>query len=151
MAHRTFVDHIEVLTTPSTIFHVYSQVEKWREWDHSIQYSHVGTFKSGGRGVLKSKNGPKSKMELLEVTDGASFTTKFGLPMCEMRLKYELQPVGERRTEVTHSVTFDGKLAAVFALLFGREVRKGLPAGLRRLKSISEGEFDRQSSRGAST
>lgn len=140
MSKRTHADQIEVAATPGAVFRMYSDVENWSRWDHTIQYSHVDKFESGGRGVLKSKNGPKSKMEVLEVVDGVSFTTRFRLPMCTLQLKYEIRSTGVSKTLVTHSVVLDGTLASVFWRLLGREIRRELPVGLCRLKSITEAE-----------
>lgn len=140
MSRRTYADQIEVAATPAAIFRIYSDVENWSRWDRAVHRSAVDRFETGGRGFLKSRNGPKSRMEILEVVDGVSFTTKFRLPLCRLWLKYELRPAGDGKTLVVHSVAFYGTLAPAFARLFEREVRKDLSAGLSRIKSITENE-----------
>jgi hypothetical protein len=88
-------------------------------------------------GTLKSRGGPESKIELIEVTPGKSFTVRCKLPLCEIAFGHELTQTGSLTT-ATHSVSFTGPLSAVFGFLIGRGIRKTLPATMNGLKHAAE-------------
>jgi hypothetical protein len=135
---RIFQDKIEVEAPPSTIFSIYEDVENWKQWDHDVTHSTVDKFDTGGKGVLKPSKGPQVRMRLAEVTKDTSFASEYRMPLCTLRLDYLIEPAGEDKTVVTHQVTFSGPLSFVFGRLFAGGVRRGLPAGLGRLKNLAE-------------
>ena len=126
---------ILVKTSPENIFDVYTNVEKWCNWDADVKSSSIsGEFKQGVKGVLIPSKGPKAKFSLVEVTLNQSFSSETKLPLCRMRFEHELNPSGEF-TEVTHRIEFTGALSFIWRRLIGSQIKKGLPHALFNLRT----------------
>ena len=97
----------------------------------------AGDFVSGTAGKLKLTSGPPVRMRLTEVDRNRSFTDETTLPLCSMKFEHHLVQEGQA-TRVVHRVSFSGPLAFFFGRVIGRQVRRGLPEALRRLKALAE-------------
>ena len=133
-----FSSSVQIAASADVIYGLYAQVSDWPAWDPEVERSHVsGPFVAGATGTLKPKGGPESKIELIEVTPGKSFTVRCKLPFCEMTFGHELEQAGGLTT-ATHSVSFTGPLAVVFGFLIGRGIERTLPATMNGLKRAAE-------------
>lgn len=130
---------IEIKATPQRIFEIYADVEDWSTWDKEVEYSNIqGAFQSGAIGELKPKNAPKSKIFFTEVVKDTSFTTMGKLPLCKMYLSHTINQIENGSVNVTHVVSFEGLLSAVFGNIIGRGIAKSLPDALKGLKNKAE-------------
>lgn len=133
-----YVEKININASAEDVFSVYKNVADWPSWDHDVLTSQLnGEFEVGTKGELKPKEGPKTKMELIEVTPNQSFTVECKLPLCKMHFVHELKPDGQS-TEVTNKIIFSGLLTPVFGRIIGREIQKTLPSSLQGLKQHLE-------------
>jgi hypothetical protein len=133
-----FSNSVKIAATPAVIYELYARVSEWPAWDSEVERAEVsGPFAAGTLGMLKPRGGPQSRIELVEVTPGKSFTVRSKLPLCEMVFGHELIQAGSLTT-ATHSVSFAGPLSAIFGFLIGRGIRKTLPVTLEGLKKAAE-------------
>ncbi len=133
-----FANSVEIAAQPGSIFSLYSNVSDWPSWDPEVETSSLsGPFVTGTWGKLKPKGGPSSKIELIEVSAGKSFTVQCKLPLCAMRFEHQLVQKGTL-TVATHSVSFTGLLSPLFGLLIGTGIKKTLPSTLDGLKRAAE-------------
>lgn len=133
-----FQEQVVVGASPETVFSIYENVEGWCQWDPDVESASIaGGFVSGTIGKLKPTKGPPVRMQLTEVTRNRSFTDETMLPLCRMKFEHDLIPEGQA-TRVIHRVSFSGPLAFFFGRVIGKQVRRGLPEALRRLKAQAE-------------
>jgi len=120
------------------IYDLYAEVSNWPMWDPEVERASVsGPFVVGTAGTLKPKGGPESKIELIEVSPGRSFTVRCRLPFCEMIFGHELVQTASLAT-ATHTVSFTGPLSKIFGFLIGRGIKKTLPSTMNGLKRAAE-------------
>lgn len=133
-----FQEQVVIRASPETIFSIYQNVEGWCQWDPEVESASIaGDFVSGTAGKLKPTSGPPVRMRLTEVDRNRSFTDETTLPLCSMKFEHHLVQEGQA-TRVVHRVSFSGPLAFFFGRVIGRQVRRGLPEALRRLKALAE-------------
>jgi hypothetical protein len=133
-----FSSSVQIAASSMTVYELYTAVSSWPTWDPEVERSSIaGPFAPGTAGILKPKGGPESKIELIEVTAGKSFTVRCKLPLCEMSFSHQLTQTGSYTT-ATHSVLFTGPLSAVFGLLIGSGIKKTLPKTMNGLKLAAE-------------
>ena len=133
-----FSNSVQIAATSATVYELYSAVSSWPAWDPEVERANIeGPFAVGTIGVLKPKGGPESKIELIEVTPGQSFTVRCKLPLCEMTFSHHLAETASFTT-ATHSVSFTGPLSPLFGFLIGRGIRTTLPETLGGLKRAAE-------------
>jgi Polyketide cyclase / dehydrase and lipid transport len=133
-----FSTSVHINAPSAVVYELYSAVSSWPTWDPEVERSSIsGPFAAGTVGTLKPRGGPDSKIELIEVTAGRSFTVRCKLPLCEMTFGHELTQVASLTT-ATHSVTFSGPLSAVFGFLIGRGIKKTLPETMNGLRHAAE-------------
>lgn len=129
---------IEIRATPEQVFQLYQKAEAWPEWDPEVRSASLpGGLQVGATGWLQPKSGPKSKIEIVEVTPGRSFTVQSRLPLCRMVFGHKLEP-RDGITVATHWVEFSGPLSPVFQRLIGSSIGATLPNTMQGLKRFSE-------------
>lgn len=133
------VEHrITVAAPPWVIFQIYANVSNWHTWDPDTRQASLdGPFEVGTRGRLTPTQGNTVPMLLTECVPDHCFTVESRIPLFRMRFEHELRPVGET-TEVTHRVTFSGRLTFVLGPMLRKRLNAGLPVTLVRLKALAE-------------
>jgi Polyketide cyclase / dehydrase and lipid transport len=127
-------EHIDIPVAPSVVFKIWSEVDRWKDWDPDTQRAHLdGAFAAGSTGQLVPTKGNGVKILITECTPDQSFTCEGGIPGFKMRFVHEVRAT-HAGCEVTHRVTFSGILRLIFAPLVGAQVRKGLPVTMASLK-----------------
>ena len=133
-----FEEQAVVRAYPEIIFSIYEDVENWCRWDPDVESASIaGAFVPGAAGTLKPRYEPSVGMRLTEVDKNRSFTDETSLPLCRMKFKPHLVREGSA-TRVIHRVSFSGPLAFFFGRVIGRQVKRGLPEALKRLKAQAE-------------
>ena len=133
-----FEEKISINATAEAVFAAYENVAGWPQWDPDTLSSQLdGPFEQGTKGKLKPKQGPETKIQLIEVSKNKSFTVECKLPLCKMHFVHELLPA-DQTTEVTNKIIFSGLLAPVFGRFIGKEIKDTLPASLAGLKQFLE-------------
>jgi hypothetical protein len=133
------VEHRIIVAAPAaTIFRIYADVANWHTWDPDTKAASIlGPFEVGSRGTLTPTKGNTVPMLLTQVVPDRCFTVESKIPSFRMLFEHELAaaPGG---TEVVHRVTFSGLLSVVLAPMLTRQLNRGLPITLAKLKARAE-------------
>lgn len=133
-----FEQSITISAEPHEVFSEYQKVSDWPKWDPETEAASIdGEFVVGATGKVKPKGAPDSKIQLIEVTEGRSFTIECKLPLCKMHFIH-LMNKAESGTELINQVEFTGFLSPLFGRLIGNGINKGLPDSLAGLKKYIE-------------
>ena len=120
------------------IWNLWKDVENWKLWDDSVEYSTLnGNFESGTKGILKSKNGPKSTFVLKDCVQLKSFTTQSSLPFGKMNFVHLILEQNNE-LEIIHRVEMNGLLTFLFSKIIGKEIEKSLPEAVNKLVKLVE-------------
>lgn len=120
----------------SRIWQAWSDVENWREWDESVEFSSLnGSFEDGAVGVLKSVGGPQSAFRLKDVVANKSFTSQTKLPFCTMDFVHEIvEDSGVVR--IKHCIEMRGVFTFIFKNIIGKNAAKSLPDAVKKLVDL---------------
>lgn len=133
-------ESIEIRTKPEQVFLLYQDAACWADWDPEVAgVSLPDGLTEGAKGWLKPKTGPKTNIQIVEVTEGKSFSVQSRLPLCRMLFGHSLAE-SSGYTVATHWVEFSGPLSFLFRHLIGKSIRASLPNSMRALKQASEAQ-----------
>ena len=135
----TIIKHsVSTKAKPEKVWELWSKVETWPKWDHGIEATQlVGSFKTGAKGWLKPKGGPKVKFELLDVQENKKFHDRSYLPFARLDFIHTLETNGNE-TIVTHDVQMTGLLTFLFSKVIGAGIKKDMPSTMERLVRVAE-------------
>jgi len=121
---------------PDEIWSLWTDPATWGSWDRGLKSARLeGEMRLGSKGEIEPLSGPVATFEVTEFQPNASYTFETKLPGAVLRVN---RAFNADRTEFTHTVSFVGLSAFVFASMFGPEFRKALPPTMRELKALSE-------------
>jgi len=128
----------------STIWRLWSDVENWNKFDTLLEYSYLDEghkFELGATGEIKADGASKTRFELIEVSDGVSFTEKLFVPLYQsIELKRYFENTDADETIFTHEVVFKGRLRFLIYAFAAGSFKKELPLVMARLKEVAESE-----------
>ncbi len=128
----------KTIATKEKIWSLWADVPNWNIWDKEVETSELfGQFKTGTRGVLKPKGGPKTKFEMTECTNLRSFTDRSFLPLCKMDFSHSITETKDG-LEVTHKIVMTGFMTFLFSKVIGNKIKIGLPIAVERLIELAE-------------
>lgn len=129
---------VEINAEPERVFRLYQDAARWVDWDPEVAaVSLPDGLKLGAKGWLKPRSGPKASIQIVEVTQGMSFSVQTRLPLCRMWFGHSLSS-SRGSTVATHWVEFKGPLSFLFRYLVGRSIQASLPNTMLGLKRASE-------------
>lgn len=129
---------VEINTEPERVFRLYQDAARWGDWDPEVAGASLPDgLKLGSKGWLKPRSGPKANIQIVEVTQGMSFSVQARLPLCRMWFGHSLSS-SSGSTVATHWVEFKGPLSFLFRYLVGRSIQASLPNTMQGLKRASE-------------
>jgi hypothetical protein len=127
---------MEVNASEDRIWQLWVNVERWKDWDDSVEFSNInGRFENGTTGTLKSVNGPKSRFCLTDVVVNRSFTSRTRLPLCTLDFIHELVK-DDNGLKIKHSIKMYGLSTFIFKNIIGKNAAKGLPAAVKKLVDL---------------
>ena len=128
----------ETTATPDAVWELWTDVERWKEWDRHVLWSRLdGPFAPGSKGEIKPAAGPKASFVLTEVVPERRFTDCLRLPFATLEYQHELTPVAEG-WRITHRVQINGPLAFLFNRIIGRTIAAELPTAVRNLARLAD-------------
>ena len=131
---------IKTKVNKEVIWKVWSDVENWKEWDKSVEWSSIdGRFELGAKGKLKPKEGPLAKFKLTEVEKFKKFTDEAKLPLTKLQFIHEMN-CNNGDTEITHKIRITGILTFLFSRVIGKKLEKDLPHAMENLSQVLEKE-----------
>ncbi len=135
-----FSHTIKTSASPEKIWSIWTNVENWSRWDTELLDSCLeDPFELGAVGQLTPKSGRVSTFRISQFNLGKSYTFTIRLPLCSLNVHRYLSSQSDG-TCFTHEVSFQGFLAFVFGLLFGRRFQAALPHVMENVKKIAEME-----------
>lgn len=138
-----FSHTIQTTASAEVIWQLWTDVEKWPEWDSELKSAALeGPFTLGAVGRLSPKRGASSRFVISQLTDSdqpkqRSYTLTVSLPLCRLRIK-RFFACAEEGLYFTHEVSFEGFSAVLFRFLLGKQFRRVLPEVMQSLKVIAE-------------
>lgn len=113
--------------TKEQLWKLFADVNNWHIWDEGIESAKMeGKFEKGNHFLLKPKNGPKVKIELIETIENKKFVdfTKFPLAKMYGEHTFEETPNGLR---ITTTMRVEGLLAFLWIKLVAQDIVNSLP------------------------
>ena len=122
----------------SRLWTVWTDVEAWPTWDTELESASLdGAFEVGSKGLLKPKDGPSSRFELVAVEAEEGYTYDVGLPLAHLRVARS-STEAEGAIEITHRVSFQGVLGWFFAAILKGRYEQALPGVMEALVAEAE-------------
>ena len=132
---------MECKASEAKIWQILTDVENWKEWIGSIEYSIIhGSFENGTSITIKNIKAPKATNTLKDVVVNKSFTLQSKLPLCTMDCTHEI--VNENDVFIIRlGVKMYGVLSFIFRSIFGKKLANSLPIATKKLVDLAENEI----------
>lgn len=119
---------IIVAVAPSTVFHIYQDVENWKKWDPDTKSSTLNNgLKLGAKGNLTPTKGRTVPMEITALRENEYFTATSKTALFHMDFDHELSAVAGG-TKVCHRVKISGPLKPLLALILRPQIEVVCPS-----------------------
>ncbi len=113
--------------TKEQLWKLFSDVNQWHTWDQGIEFARMeGAFKKGNHFLLKLKNGPKVKIELVETVENRRFMDYTRFPLAKMYGDHTFEDTPDG-LKITTTMTVKGPLAFLWKKLVAQGIVNGLP------------------------
>lgn len=133
---------IDIDASAEELFAIYADAAAWPVWDPDLEAAgREGPFAAGGRGWIKPRGVPRTRVTITALEPGRAFVAETRLPFGRMRFEHRVEPrgrPGRGGVRVTHRVGFAGLLAPLYRRLLGARVARSLPAAMTALKRHAE-------------
>lgn len=137
-AKRSFSHTLETQAAPADIWHWWTDIEHWQDWDTGLQSAVLtGPFAQGTKGVLLPDKGPKARFTITAYTPGVSYAFATQLPLGKLVVERTLH-TDQGKTFFTHTVSFQGLSAPLFYRILGKRYRQMLPPVMEKLRELAE-------------
>ena len=124
---------------PAEVWKVWTDVERWPEWDVSKEIARLdGPFQPGVSGWAKQRGNLGGSFTITVVDDGRRWVSECPVPMGKVVFDHVLEPVAGGRVRVVKKVEVQGgfsSLLLLFAPKMRREIARSLAALERQLSS----------------
>ena len=117
--------------TKEQLWKLFADVNNWHKWDEGIESAKMeGRFEKGNHFLLKPKNGPKVKIELIETIENKKFVdfTKFPLAKMYGEHIFEETPNG---LKLTTTMKVEGLLGFVWRKIVAQKIVDTLPEDMQ--------------------
>lgn len=134
MVDFEFEHSVETVARAQAVWGLWSEVERWGEWDTSVQKVTLdGAFEQGSRGVMYIEGLPPLDFVLTEVEPGVGFTDETTVPGGVVRFVHRMETAGDT-LRVTHRVEIEGPGE------MGPAIVEDVPEAMEKLVRLAEGE-----------
>ena len=105
----------------------YADAAAWPRWNGALASAELeGPFAAGERARIRFRTGLRLRFTLVEVEPERVFTDESRMPGARMGHRHALEPTPDG-VRLTNTIYLDGPMARLWALVLGRQVRRGLP------------------------
>lgn len=132
---------VEIDASPSVVWEVFTDVERWAEWTASIERIVAldgAGIAVGKRFEIKQPRMPKLVWEVTELDPGVSWTWRQRSPGGTTLAAHEVVPLGTDRTLVRQRIDQRGPVGVAVGVLMKRLTRRYLELEAQGLKARSE-------------
>jgi len=129
---------------PEAIWELWSNVDRWPDWNEQIERVDVeGALRLGATVKTKLRRGGTVRNLVTELEPGTALTYEARFPGARAGLEHRLRP-GKRSVEVTHRRYVAGPLAGVWASMIGRKrIRESVERFVQRERELTQSSSDR--------
>ena len=128
----------ECKASEAKIWEVLTDVENWKKWIGSIEYSTIhGNFENGTLITIKNIKAPQATNILKDVVVNKSFTLQAKMPLCTMDCTHEIVKKNDM-LKVKLGVRMYGALSFIFRSIFGKKLTNSLPIATKKLVELAE-------------
>ncbi|TMF72105.1 MAG: hypothetical protein E6I13_02845 [Chloroflexi bacterium] len=126
---------LETTAPPATVWRVWSDVNRWPEWNPDMKESRLdGPLKLGATGMINTKSGGKHDVVVTHFQDGLSFELEStALPGTKMAIRATIAPSGAG-TRISQGFEPRGLLAPLVGPMMSGQILKTFNAVLDGLK-----------------
>jgi len=126
---------LETTAPPATVWRVWSDVNRWPEWNPDMKESRLdGPLKLGATGMINTKSGGKHDVVVTHFQDGRSFELEStALPGTKMAIRATIAPSGAG-TRISQGFEPRGLLAPLLGPMMSGQILKTFKAVLDGLK-----------------
>ena len=126
---------LETTAPPTTVWRVWSDVNRWPEWNPDMKESRLdGPLKLGATGMINTKSGGKHDVVVTHFQDGRSFELEStALPGTKMAIRATIAPSGAG-TRISQGFEPRGLLAPLLGPMMSGQILKTFNAVLDGLK-----------------
>ena len=121
---------IETEASPASIWHFYSDVRSWPEWDAGIAAISIdGTFAAGTTGMITPAGQASLPFTIREADPEHGFVDETEIPGAGILIRFEhrIAALPDGLTRLTHSVAIRGPIPDAVASEIGAGVSAGIP------------------------
>ena len=124
---------------PAEVWKVWTDVERWPEWDVSKEIARLdGPFQPGASGWAKQRGNLGGSFTITVVDDGRRWVSECPVPMGKVVFDHVLEPVDGGRVRVVKRAEVHGGFASLLLLIapkMRRETARSLAALERQLSA----------------
>jgi len=136
-----FSHSMETTAPPGRVWEVWTDVERWPEWDTELREASLnGTadgFDVGTEGHLEPRVGPTARFVVTDVDPVRSYTYEVALPLGTLLVRRSLHS-HDGGTTFVHEVWFEGLLRGLYSRTLGRRYRRALPEAMTAVRDHAE-------------
>ncbi len=126
---------LETSASPDRVWQVWSDINRWPEWNPDMKASHVdGPLKLGATGNIDTRSGGKHDVVVTQFEQGRSFELEStALPGTKMAIRASISPSGSG-SRITQGFEPRGLLAPIVGPMMGGAILKTFNSVLNGLK-----------------
>jgi len=130
---------LETSAPPERVWQVWSDVNRWPEWNPDMKASHIdGPLKLGATGNIDTRSGGKHDVVVTQFEQGRSFELEStALPGTRMGIRAAIAPSGSG-SRITQGFEPRGLLAPIVGPMMGGAILKTFNSVLNGLKTRVE-------------
>jgi len=130
---------LETSAPPERVWQVWSDVNRWPEWNPDMKASHIdGPLKLGATGNIDTRSGGKHDVVVTQFEQGRSFELEStALPGTRMAIRAAIVPSGSG-SRITQGFEPRGLLAPIVGPMMGGAILKTFNSVLNGLKTRVE-------------
>lgn len=139
IAHTEFAN-----ASPESVWHFWSNVSTWSQWDHGVQWCQLKPghkFQTGGEGSLLPQGAANPvEIQITECTPNMSFVDEGKLELGLIQFSHSVTPY-KKGVNITHSLTFQPKnpqAKTIFEQQILPKLQIGLPESVKSLRTLAE-------------
>lgn len=125
---------------PAEVWKVWTDVERWPEWDVSKEIARLdGPFQPGVSGWAKQRGNLGGPFTITEVDDGRRWVTECPIPLGKVVFDHLLEPAAEGHVRVVKRVEVYGGFGSLLRLIapkMRRDITQSLAALERQLSAL---------------
>jgi uncharacterized protein YndB with AHSA1/START domain len=129
----------ETTAAPETVWRVWSDVERWPEWNADLERAELtGPFAAGSTITMHQQGGDRIELRIAEVVEPKRFVDEADLGDVVVSTTHRLEPLGQGRVRILYQTEITGPQADTLGPQLGPEISADFPQVLGALVERAE-------------